>query len=57
MKSEDLVNAALIGLDRRENWVLPSLGDASVWEAFQTARTDLVKGMMNGTPADRYAGS
>jgi short-subunit dehydrogenase len=55
MKSEDLVNAALVGLDKREEWVLPSLGDASVWEAFQAARTELVKGMMNGTPAERYS--
>ncbi|EJN34323.1 SDR family NAD(P)-dependent oxidoreductase [Pseudomonas sp. GM80] len=54
MKSEDLVSAALVGLDNGESWVLPSLGDVSVWEAFQSARTELVKSMMNGTPAERY---
>jgi uncharacterized protein len=54
MKSEDLVHAALVGLDKREQWVLPSLRDVGVWDAFQNARTNLVVGMMNGTPADRY---
>jgi short-subunit dehydrogenase len=55
MKSEDLVHAALVGLDKREEWVLPSLGDAAVWTDFQNARTELVKGMMNGAPAERYS--
>lgn len=54
MKPEDLVAAALVGLDKREQWVLPSLADSTVWDAFQASRVNLVKGMMNGTVAERY---
>jgi short-subunit dehydrogenase len=54
MKADDLVAAALIGLDKGEQWVLPSLADSAVWDAFQDSRVNLVKGMMNGTIAERY---
>ena len=40
-----------IGLDKREEWVLPALLGAAVWDAYETGRTNLVKGMMNGTLA------
>jgi len=55
MKPQDLVAAALKGLDRGEPWVFPSLADPSVWDAYQTSREALVGGLMNGTPAARYA--
>lgn len=55
MCSKDLVAAALIGLDRREAIVMPSLSDTTLWEAYQAARMNLLKGMMNGTVAERYA--
>lgn len=54
MKAEDLVAAALIGLDKGEQWVLPSLPDSAVWDSFQESRANLVKGMMNGALAERY---
>lgn len=54
MKADDLVAAALVGLDNGEQWVLPSLADAGIWDAYQKSRTDLVKGMMSGTVAERY---
>ena len=54
MKREDLVAAALLGLDRREEWVLPSLADVAVWDAYEAGRAELVKGMMNGALAARY---
>jgi hypothetical protein len=54
MRPEDLVKAALVGLDKQEEWVLPSLSDLSPWEAFDADRTNLVKRMMNGTLAGRY---
>ncbi|HLG80323.1 MAG TPA: SDR family NAD(P)-dependent oxidoreductase [Bradyrhizobium sp.] len=55
MKPEDLVRAALIGLDRGEEWVMPSLADAKLWDGFQKARGDLVNGMMSGQLAERYS--
>ncbi len=54
MKADDLVAAALVGLDKGEQWVLPSLADAGLWDAFQAGRTNLVKGMMSGAVAERY---
>lgn len=57
MKPEDLVAAALVGLDKREQWVLPSLADSAVWDAYQEGRANLVKGMMSGTVAERYTGA
>ncbi len=54
MKADDLVAAALVGLDKREQWVLPSLADAGIWDAFQAGRANLVKGMMSGALAERY---
>lgn len=56
MQPSDVVAAALAGLDQREPWVLPSLADGDVWDAFQASRVNLVKGMMSGTVAARYAG-
>jgi len=55
MKPDDLVQAALIGLDKREEWVMPSLADATLWDEYQKARGNLVNGMMSGKPASRYA--
>jgi short-subunit dehydrogenase len=55
MQIEDLVAGALAGLDRREEWVLPSLENATLWAGFQDARNALVGGVMSGALASRYA--
>jgi short-subunit dehydrogenase len=55
MKPQDLVDVALKGLDRREPWVFPSLAEPAIWEDYQKTRQSLVGGLMNGTPAARYA--
>jgi short-subunit dehydrogenase len=55
MKPDDLVQAALVGLDKREEWVMPSLADTAVWERFLKARSELVDGTMNGKLAERYS--
>ena len=54
MKRDELVQAALVGLDNREEWVLPSLADVAVWDAFQKARGNLVEGMASSNVAARY---
>jgi len=56
MTPKNLVDAALKGLDRRELWVFPSLPEQAVWDHHQKTRQALVAGLMNGTPAARYAG-
>lgn len=54
MTAEQLVEAALRGFDRGEEVTLPSVHDASLWEAFDTARAKLFAGTQNGSPAPRY---
>ena len=56
MTAEQLVDAALVGLDRGEEVTMPSVHDESLWTAFETARRALVGGTQNGTPAPRYLG-
>lgn len=55
MKPQHLVEAALRGLDRRESWVFPSLPNQALWNDYEKTRQGLVGGLMNGTPAARYA--
>jgi uncharacterized protein len=54
MSVEDLVDAALVGFDRREEVTIPPLADESLWTAYDTAREQLIGGFLNGTPAPRY---
>jgi uncharacterized protein len=55
MKPQQLVDAALKGLDRGESWVFPSLPEQAVWDDYQKTRQALVGGLMNGALAARYA--
>ena len=50
---DDLVDAALVGFDRREPVTIPPLGDAQVWAALEGARAVLPMSL-GGAPAERY---
>ncbi|GBQ23352.1 short-chain dehydrogenase [Gluconacetobacter sacchari DSM 12717] len=50
----DLVDAALVGFDRREDVTIPPLVDEDQWKAYDKARLALQPGFQNGTPAPRY---
>jgi short-subunit dehydrogenase len=54
MKAEDLVDAALAGLDQGEVITVPSLPDAADWQAYETARQKLMPNLSRSTPAARY---
>jgi short-subunit dehydrogenase len=54
MDAEDLVDAALAGLDRGETVTIPSLPDAAEWDAYDTARQNLMPKLSRNTPAARY---
>jgi uncharacterized protein len=54
MSSEDLVDAALVGLDRGEFATIPSLQDGSLWEAYESAREAMIGQLSHATPALRY---
>ena len=54
MSAENLVDAALSGLDQGEFITIPPLPNAADWEAFETARQALFPGLRGSTPAKRY---
>ncbi|MGN6621265.1 MAG: SDR family NAD(P)-dependent oxidoreductase [Sphingomonas sp.] len=54
MSVDDLVDAALIGFDRREAVTIPPLADESLWQAHDAARMAMLPGFGTGTPAPRY---
>ncbi|MDR3417079.1 MAG: SDR family oxidoreductase [Nevskia sp.] len=54
MGVDDLVDAALAGLDQGEFATLPSLPEAADWNTFQAARTALFPNLSRATPAARY---
>jgi short-subunit dehydrogenase len=54
MEVEDLVDAALVGFDRREAVTIPPLPDVGQWEAFDAARAAMVPNFGQTLPAARY---
>ena len=54
MSPEDCVDAALAGLDMGEAVTWPSVADASLWSAFDSARSALFAATQVGSPAPRY---
>jgi len=50
----DLVDAALVGFDRREKVTIPPLPDAGQWDAFEAARMAMFPNFMQENPAKRY---
>jgi short-subunit dehydrogenase len=54
MTAENLVDAALTGLDQGETVTLPSVEDYSLWEAFDGARLKLAQATQTKRPASRY---
>lgn len=54
MEVDELVDAALIGFDRREAVTIPPLHDESRWTALEAARRALMQGIGNDTAAERY---
>jgi short-subunit dehydrogenase len=55
MDVNEMVDAALVGFDRREAVTLPSLPDVRQWEAFDTARQAMLPNFANGHAAARYS--
>jgi uncharacterized protein len=54
MEVGDLVDAALVGFDRREPVTIPPLPDAGQWDALQAARQAMLPNYGNQHPAERY---
>jgi len=54
MSVDDLVDAALAGLDQGEFVTLPALPQVEQWDAYEGARQALMPNLSRATPADRY---
>ncbi len=54
MSAEDMVDAALAGLDQDEFVTIPALPNAADWDAFEAAREALLPNLSRATPAERY---
>ena len=54
MEVGEMVDAALVGFDRREPVTIPPLHDAGQWDAFQAARLAMLPGFGQVTAAPRY---
>jgi hypothetical protein len=55
MSAEDVVDAALAGLDQGEIVTLPSLPDKAEWDSYDAARRALSAKLSSAVPARRYA--
>jgi short-subunit dehydrogenase len=54
MSAEDMVDAALVGLDQGELITLPSLPDGNEWTCFEEARRTMSSHFFHSEPAPRY---
>ncbi|RDJ27384.1 SDR family NAD(P)-dependent oxidoreductase [Bosea caraganae] len=54
MEVDELVDAALVGFDRRETVTIPSLPDGGQWTAFDGARQAMVPNFLQVHAAERY---
>jgi short-subunit dehydrogenase len=50
----ELVDAALVGFDRREEVTIPPLHDEKLFDAFEAARKAMLPSLGNSKPAPRY---
>ena len=54
MSADDLVDAALAGLDLGETVTIPSLADKAEWDRYEAARRTMSGKLSNAIPAPRY---
>jgi short-subunit dehydrogenase len=54
MSAEDMVDAALAGLDQGETVTIPSLPDQAEWDGFEAARRAMSTRLSSSVPAPRY---
>jgi uncharacterized protein len=54
METDELVDAALVGFDRRETITIPPLPDAGQWTAFDSARSAMLPNVRQKHAAERY---
>jgi uncharacterized protein len=55
MSAEDMVDAALAGLDQGEFVTIPALPDAGQWQTYENARQAMLPNLSRAEPAARYS--
>ncbi|PRH46886.1 SDR family NAD(P)-dependent oxidoreductase [Burkholderia multivorans] len=55
MSASDMVDAALVGFERRELVTIPSLHAGEAWDAYEATRRAMAPHLSSDTPAPRYA--
>ena len=55
MDVNEMVDAALVGFDRREAVTFPSLPNVEQWQAFESARRAMLPNFANAHAAARYS--
>jgi len=54
MSAEDMVDAALVGLDQGEFVTIPALPDSGQWQTYEAARQVMLSNLSRAKPAARY---
>ena len=54
MSADDMVDAALAGLDQGEVITIPSLADKADWDRYEAARRAMSDKLSSAVPAPRY---
>jgi uncharacterized protein len=54
MSAQDMVDAALVGLDQGERVTIPSLHNRDEWDRFEAPRVAISQQFGNTAPAPRY---
>jgi short-subunit dehydrogenase len=54
MRAEDMVDAALAGLDAGEVVTIPQLQDGNDWIEYEATRKALAQRFAHATPGERY---
>jgi short-subunit dehydrogenase len=54
MEVDELVDAALVGFDRRETVTIPPLPDIGQWDIFEAAREAMFPNFAQNHAAERY---
>jgi short-subunit dehydrogenase len=52
--ADELVDAALAGLDSGEIVTIPSVPDVAEWDAYEAARQNMIPKLSRNIPARRY---
>ena len=55
MSADDMVDAALAGLDQGEVVTIPSLADRAEWDGYEAARRAMSAKLSSAVPAPRYS--